>query len=75
MCILCHKIIEYVECKEFDTLSDMIKNLNETFPKCYFYIHIDSNTRRLSVTHDFYRYWFNIMQDNTLTYLTYEYLR
>ena len=77
--ILAHRIVEYIESRPEDMIQmrGILQGLRETFPKCDFKFHVSKGKHRLSVTYDFYTYWFDILDDDyrEVKYLTHEYLR
>ena len=76
---LCHQIIEFLSCRDSKDadMFNVYKDLSERFPCCHFQFHINKDIRRLSVTYDFCRYWFKILDEDikNVSYLTCEYLR
>lgn len=79
MDILIYQIIEHIQCRSDDIIqmSDILRDLKETFPSCDFKFHVSKDKHRLSATCNFWTYWFDILDDDyrELKYLTYEYLR
>lgn len=79
--LLSHQIICFCASRvsEDDNYSmyELETKLKETFPNCSFCFFIDEKHKRLSVTTNFIRYWFDILDDDCkdLRFLTVESLR